>query len=302
MAQSKRWVNYLLFFLTVISTYFVGFLWAMNYVYAGQDLEDIPALLNIGIIFNPALNRLSLIYSLSLLGILLGHELGHYLTCKNYHIEATLPYFIPAPTLIGTLGAFIRIKSPLTRRDELFDIGANGPLAGFILSVPALYFGLTWSKLAPMTVSEGTIEFGEPWLLKAMTRVIFGPVPADQALILHPMAMAAWVGLLVTSFNLFPIGQLDGGHIFYSLFGDKVRKISYIIVALLVVMGIFFWAGWLIWAILILLFGLRHPPVAWVPARLSQKRQIIAFLVLIIFLVSFIPAPVTDSGLLDLIG
>lgn len=116
------------------------------------------------------------------------------------------------------------------------------------------------------------------------------------------MAMAAWVGLLVTSFNLFPIGQLDGGHIFYSLFGDKVRKISYIIVALLVVMGIFFWAGWLIWAILILLFGLRHPPVAWVPARLSQKRQIIAFLVLIIFLVSFIPAPVTDSGLLDLIG
>ena len=275
MAQSRRWVNYLLFFLTVISTYFVGFLWAINYVYAGQDLEEIPNLLNIGIVFNPVLNRLSLIYSLSLLGILLGHELGHYLTCKNYHIEATLPYFIPAPTLIGTLGAFIRIKSPLTRRDQLFDIGANGPLTGFILSVPALYLGLTRSRLAPITITEGAIEFGEPWLLKAMTRMIFGPVPADQALILH---------------------------IFYSLFGDKVRKISYIIVALLIVMGIFFWAGWLIWAILILLLGLRHPPVAWVPARLSPKRQVIAFLVLIIFLVSFIPAPVTDSGLLDFIG
>ena len=301
MAQSKRWVNYLLFFLTIISTYFVGFLWAINYVYAGQELEEVHGLLNIKIVFNPVLNRLSLIYSLSLLGILLGHELGHYLTCKKYRIEATLPYFIPAPTLIGTLGAFIRINSPLTRRDELFDIGANGPLAGFILSVPALYFGLSWSRLVPALSGEGSIEFGEPWLLKAMTRMIFGPVPADQSLILHPMAMAAWVGLLVTSFNLFPIGQLDGGHIFYSLFGDKAKMISYIIVGSLIVMGVFFWAGWLIWAILILLLGLRHPAVAWVPARLSRKRQLIAFFVLIIFLISFIPAPVTDSGLLDLI-
>ncbi len=300
MAQSKRWVNYLLFFLTVISTYFVGFLWAINYVYAGQEIDQVPALVNIKIIFNPVLNRLSLIYSFSLLAILLGHELGHYLTCKRYRIEATLPYFIPAPTLIGTLGAFIRIQSPLTRRDELFDIGANGPLAGFILSVPALYFGLTLSRLTPALIGEGAIEFGEPWLLKAMTRMIFGPVPAGQSLILHPMAMAAWVGLLVTSFNLFPIGQLDGGHIFYSLFGDKVRKISYIIVGFLAIMGVFYWAGWLIWAVLVLVLGLRHPPVAWEPARLSLKRQIIGFLVLIIFLVSFIPAPVTESGLLDL--
>lgn len=291
----------MLFFLTVISTYFVGFLWAVNYVYAGQDIENIPPLTNLDIIFNPVLNRLSLIYSLSLLIILLGHELGHYLTCKKYHIEATLPYFIPAPTLIGTLGAFIRIKSPLTRRDELFDIGANGPLAGFILSVPALYIGLSLSKLTAVLPVENSIEFGEPWLLKALVRIIFGPLPANQQLILHPMAMAAWVGLLVTSFNLFPLGQLDGGHIFYSLFGDKVKKVSYIIVVLMIIMGVFFWAGWLIWAVLILILGLQHPPVAWEPDHLPLKKQLLGFLVLIIFLVSFIPAPVTDSGLLDLV-
>lgn len=216
-------------------------------------------------------------------------------------MQASLPFFIPAPTLIGTLGAFIRIKSPLTRREELFDVGANGPLTGFLLSVPALYAGLQLSRLIPALPRESSILFGEPLLLKLFVRLTFGPVAHNQDLILHPLAVAGWVGLLVTSFNLFPVGQLDGGHILYALFGEKIRKLAPGIILILLVLGIFYWAGWLIWAVLISVMGLRHPPVADSGQGFSRRRIFLSLAVALIFILSFIPAPISGNSLLDLL-
>lgn len=294
-------MNLTLFILTILSTYFVGYLWGINYLYAGRNPDDISGALNLSLFLKPALIRLSLIYSLSLLAILLGHELGHYLTCRRYRVQASLPFFIPAPTLIGTLGAFIRIKSPLTRREELFDVGANGPLTGFLLSVPALYAGLQLSRLIPALPRESSILFGEPLLLKLFVRLTFGPVAHNQDLILHPLAVAGWVGLLVTSFNLFPVGQLDGGHILYALFGEKIRKLAPGIILILLVLGIFYWAGWLIWAVLISVMGLRHPPVADSGQGFSRRRIFLSLAVALIFILSFIPAPISGNSLLDLL-
>jgi len=299
MNLGKRWVNYLLFFLTVISTYIVGFIWGINYLFAEKSLKEAPDLVNFRIFLDPGLIKLSLIYSISLLAILLGHELGHYLTCRKYRILVTLPYFIPAPTLIGTLGAFIKIRSPFTRREELFDVGANGPLMSFFLSVPALFVGLTFSRLVPSLPRESSILFGEPLLLKLFVRAIFGTTVENQDLILHPLAVAGWVGLLVTFFNLFPVGQLDGGHIFYAAFGEKSRRISLEVIIFLVVLGIFYWAGWLIWAVLIYILGVKHPALLIDSQKLSWKRKIVGIIIILIFILSFIPAPVTGNSLLD---
>ncbi|MGQ9800780.1 MAG: site-2 protease family protein [Candidatus Saccharicenans sp.] len=301
MLKGKRWVNLILFILTVLSTFFVGYLWGINYLFAGQNPEEVSGALNLSLFLKPALIKLSLIYSLSLLFILLGHELGHYLTCRRYRIQATLPYFIPAPTLIGTLGAFIRIRSPLTRREELFDVGANGPLVGFLLSAPALYVGLQLSRLVPSLPRESSLLFGEPLLLKLFVRLIFGQVAQNQDLILHPLAVAGWVGLLVTSFNLFPIGQLDGGHILYAVFGDRTRKLAPGIIMILVVLGVFYWAGWLIWAVLILILGIRHPSILDSSRSFSWKRLVLSLAVLLVFIFSFIPAPISGNSLLDLL-
>jgi len=301
MLSGKRWLNVVLFILTILSTYFVGYLWGINYLLAGQNPDDISGALNLSLFLKPALIKLSLIYSLSLLVILLGHELGHYLTCRRYRVQASLPFFIPAPTLIGTLGAFIRIKSPLTGREELFDVGANGPLTGFLLSVPALYTGLQLSRLIPALPRESSILFGEPLLLKLFVRLTFGPVAQNQDLILHPLAVAGWVGLLVTSFNLFPVGQLDGGHILYALFGEKIRKVAPGIILILLVLGVFYWAGWLIWAVLISVMGLRHPPVADSGQGFSRRRIFLSLAVALIFILSFIPAPISGNSLLDLL-
>lgn len=299
MNESKRWVNILLFILTVLSTFFVGYLWALNYLFAGNSLQNIPDFSDLSFLKNPGLIKLSLIYSVSLLIILLSHELGHYLTCRHYGLRATLPYFIPAPTLIGTLGAFIRIKSPLARRKELFDVGANGPIVGFLFSLPFLYFGLKLSRLVPALPRESSILFGEPLLLKVLVRLIFEQVGSGQDLILHPLAVAGWVGLLVTSFNLFPIGQLDGGHILYAVFGEKSEKFSMMILVIMVFLGIFFWAGWLLWAVLIFILGWKHPKMIAETEKLDGRRLLLGGLVLIIFILSIIPEPVSGSSLID---
>lgn len=301
MFTGKSGVNLILFSLTVLSTYFVGYLWGINYLLAGQNPEEVSEALTLSLLLEPTLIKLSLIYSFSLLVILLGHELGHYLTCRRYRIQATLPYFIPAPTLIGTLGAFIRIRSPLTRREELFDVGVSGPLAGFLLSVPALFLGLQMSRLVPALPRESSILFGEPLLLKVFVRLIFGQVAQNQDLILHPLAVAGWVGLLVTSFNLFPVGQLDGGHILYALFGDRTRKLAPGIILILALLGVFYWAGWLIWAILILILGVRHPSILESGRGFSKKRLALSLAMLLIFVFSFIPAPISGNSLLDLL-
>ena len=263
-----------------------------------QDAGFAPG---IGAFTDPRILRLGLVYAVVLIGILLGHEMGHYLTCRFYRIDATLPFFIPAPGLIGTLGAFIKIKSPITRRKQLFDIGVSGPLTGFLLSIPALVYGLSLSKLVPAIPPEETMVFGEPLLLKLLGALMFRGAASESDLFLHPVAFAGWVGVLVTAFNLFPIGQLDGGHVSFALLGEKSRVLAKLLLAAFIIMGVFFWVGWIVWALIILLLGLKHPRVVDDRERLSPGRRLIGAVVVLIFGLSFIPAPIKGYSLLELL-
>jgi len=234
-------------------------------------------------------------FSLTLLTILLAHELGHYFACQYYRIDATLPYFIPAPTLIGTMGAFIRIRSPIYTRRALFDIGIAGPLAGFLFLVPALAVGLAFSKVIPGIAERGELVFGIPLAQQLMSALVF-PGVSTADIYLHPVARAAWVGLLATALNLLPIGQLDGGHILYSMVGNVHKKLSRMFVGALVVAGIFYSYTWLIWALLLLVLGMRHPSIHDA-TPLGAGRVKLGLLALVIFLLSFslIPVRITNG-------
>jgi len=294
------WLNVLLFVVTCASAFFVGLTWSVSYVYsdrlAGGAEFSPPA----QAFAEPRVIGLGLVYALVLIIILLAHEMGHYLTCRRYGIAATLPYFIPAPTLIGTLGAFIRIKSPITRKKYLFDIGIAGPLAGFALSLPAIVYGLSQSKILPAVPRDQALVFGEPLLLKFISGLLFRNAPAGSDLFLHPVAFAGWVGILVTAFNLFPIGQLDGGHVSYAFLGPRSKSLAKFLLAVFLAMGVLFWVGWIVWGLIILLLGMKHPRVFDEQERLSGSRRALGFLAVIIFALSFSPAPIKGFSLLEL--
>jgi hypothetical protein len=294
----KIWVNILLFVVTVFTTFYVGISLSLNYLYADSIAQETQAPVTIEMVMDPQVLSLSFIYMVVLLGILLGHEFGHFLACRYYRINATLPYFIPWPAIIGTMGALIKIKSPITRKKQLFDIGVAGPLTGFILSVPALVYGLSLSKAVLYIPQEGVfaIEFGEPLILKIIGAVVFKGIPSDYNVFLHPVAFAGWVGMLVTSFNLFPVGQLDGGHISYALLGERARRIGQFFIAIFIVMGFVFWPGWFVWALLLTFLGMKHPPIIDENIPLSPGRKFIAYLMVLIFIISFIPDPFSISG------
>jgi Zn-dependent protease len=300
-SKNRTWINILLFGLTIVSAFFVGINWSLSFRYSDAVNQDFPFSLGERFFKDPQVISLSVLYSAVLITILLGHELGHYLTCRRYGIDATLPYFIPAPTLIGTLGAFIKIKSPITRKQQLFDIGAAGPLAGFILALPALFIGLSLSKVVPALPNDETLAFGEPLLLKLMIALLFKNIPSGSDILLHPVAIAGWVGILVTAFNLFPMGQLDGGHIFFALVGRRAVHLAKFFLGVFVVMGIFFWVGWFVWALLILLLGLKHPRVFDEDVPLSPGRKAVGALIIVIFVLSFIPDPVRGLNLFGLL-
>jgi membrane-associated protease RseP (regulator of RpoE activity) len=299
---AKRvWLNILLFAVTAASTFFFGLTWSIGYKYAeifSQDPDFVP---DLGMILNPEIIALSLIYTVVLLGILLGHELGHFLTCLHYKIDATLPYFIPAPTLIGTFGAFIRIRSPITRKHHLFDIGIAGPLASFVLSLPAMVLGLYLSKAVPSLPEEKSLMFGDPLIFKFVGSLVFKGIPEGYDFVVHPIAFAGWVGILVTALNLLPIGQLDGGHVIYALLGRKSLKLAPYIIGIFIILGVFFWAGWFVWALLIYFLGLKHPRISDEAVPLSPNRRLLSGLALIIFVVSFTPEPIMGFSLFDLL-
>jgi len=245
---------------------------------------------------------LGVAYSACLLGILTAHELGHYVYCVLRRTFATLPFFIPSPLMIGTFGAFIRIKSPIRSRADLFDIGIGGPIAGFVVAVPVLIFGLLASK--PLTgdaaanVAHGdSLVVGFPlifhlahWVMAALG----SQAPAAQlpvsSLYLHPAAMAAWVGIFATSLNLLPGGQLDGGHIVFAVDPRLHRRVSLISMVILLVLSWYYWLGWLLWALVIRFTGSRHPDVPMLPP-LNAKRRILAGFAVIMLALSFTPAP-----------
>lgn len=302
-AKQRTWLNILLFAVTVVSCFLVGLTWSINYVYADDIVNESIGSIGLEDFMNPDVIALSAVYAVVLIGILLAHEMGHYLTSRFYGIDATLPYFIPfpPPSPIGTMGAFIKIRSPITRKQQLFDVGVAGPLAGFVLALPAMVYGLSLSKAVPPIPEQGSIIFGEPLLFKLLSDSMFKGAPENFDLILHPVAFAGWIGALVTALNLFPIGQLDGGHVVYALFGKRSRKLARPILVAFVMMGVFFWAGWFVWAVLIGFIGLKHPQIWDEDVPISVGRRWLAFVIILIFVFSFIPDPVKGGSLLDMI-
>jgi Peptidase family M50 len=238
---------------------------------------------------DPASLTQGLPFALTLLGILLAHELGHFLACVFYRVDASLPYFLPAPTFAGTFGAFIRIRAPIYSKRVLFDIGIAGPLAGFILLLPLLAIGLAYSKVIPGIGHQGSLSFGTPGLLWVLQHAIFPGTPGTDVY-LHPIARAAWIGILATALNLLPIGQLDGGHILYSLVGEKHRALSTIFIVVLIPLGFLWWVWWL-WAAFLFFFGMRHPAI-YDNADLGAGRKALGWLAMAIFALSFTWAPV----------
>jgi len=229
-------------------------------------------------------------FSFTLLFILGSHEFGHYYLARRNRVETTLPLFIPAPSLIGTFGAVIRMKSPIMDRRALLDIGAAGPLVGVVVTLPILIAGLYMSKVEPIP-PDGVITLGSSALMAILTQVIHGTIPGGMDVIFHPIAFSGWIGLLVTSLNLLPVGQLDGGHVAYALFGHRQKHIAWLVMAALILLGIFGSMGWLVWAAILYFIGVKHPPVVyeWVP--LDMKRKIIGWATIVVFALTFTPVP-----------
>jgi membrane-associated protease RseP (regulator of RpoE activity) len=286
----------ILFVLTVISTLAVGTEFSLSFAQNRAPFSGLgnPFAPTWHALTHPRLLLLGIPFSFTLIGILLAHELGHYFACRYYKIDASYPYFLPAPSLIGTFGAFIRIRSPIFNRKALFDVGFSGPLVGFVLAVPILAFGVYISKVVPNAQAGALVLFGNPPILRVFMQ-LFHPGVNPQNILLSPIALAAWVGLFATALNLLPIGQLDGGHIVYSVMSGNHRRTSLTFAIALVAMGIFFWSGWLVFAVLFLVLGLRHPPLIdpWTP--LDAARRAWAVVALIIFLLCFTPLPLSPG-------
>lgn len=300
-ARPRAWINAVLFVVTLLSTLFVGSLYAE----ASADIET----------FSDLLLPQNLIrgwpFALTLLGILAAHEFGHYFAARYHKVAVTLPYFIPMPLGFGTLGAFIQMKEPVPDRRQLFDIGVAGPLAGLVLAVPLLFVGLATS---PVIV----IEPGTPGMLEGNSILYYyakiaihgQPLPnplTGEDVLMNQVTFAAWIGLLVTALNLLPVGQLDGGHTVYALFGRRSRLINLLTLggmALLAVAGMELvqtwfpalqsvgFSGWFVWlGLIVFILGPFHPPALDDVSELDARRRLIGYFVILVFILTFVPVP-----------
>jgi len=242
-------------------------------------------------------------FSIPLMIILFAHEMGHYLTSRYHSVDASLPYFIPAPPslfIIGTFGAFIRMRQPARTRRVMFDIGAAGPWAGVLLAIPAVIIGLYLSDVTPLDKSAGGLELGNSLLFLGLSHLVLGVDPSTVNVNLSPIAFAGWLGLFVTTLNLLPVGQLDGGHVVYALFPRRHRTISVLFVISCVLMvlvplalGDSFWGGWLLWAVLSIALGLGHPSTIDRDTPLNPRRAFAAWATVVLFIVTFSPVPLS---------
>ncbi|HKV55328.1 MAG TPA: site-2 protease family protein [Candidatus Binataceae bacterium] len=284
-------LNVALFLLTMLTTTMAG-----AYA-AGAPVElGVPASLT-----NLAAG---LSFSIPMMLILFAHEMGHYLTARRYGIDSSLPYFLPAPYpslfFVGTFGAFIRMRAPARTRREMFDIGAAGPWAGFVVALAAIVIGLTRSQVTPLDTSQGGMFLGNSMSFWLISRVVLGVDPNTVNVNLHPIAVAGWLGLLVTAINLLPVGQLDGGHVVYSLLGGRlhrvVSRLAWIGCGLMVVVPYLFhlnfWAGWLLWFVLLIVLGLGHPATMDTEMPLRGSRKLAAWATIGLFIVTFTPVPI----------
>ncbi len=244
---------------------------------------------------DPGLLAVGLLFSLPLMFILLAHEAGHWFACRYYRVPATLPYFLPSPFFIGTFGAFIRIRGRIRNKRELFDVGIAGPLAGAVALLPFLVLGIWWSQPAlilevPLQEAQASLIVpGQSLLFKLLSAAFHGPLTLPLGLDLHPFALAAWVGMLATSLNLIPLGQLDGGHILYAVFGRRPWLRLVLWLALLACSAL--WSGWLLWALILLVVG-RHPPLADEGSPLGPGRRRLAWVALALLVLTFMPVPI----------
>jgi membrane-associated protease RseP (regulator of RpoE activity) len=285
--QNRLWWHVLLLFGTLAFTTIVG---AEYYGSYASDFRQTSVRLQAPLIVY------GFWYSLTLLAILGAHEMGHYVFCRRYNIDASLPYFIPAPLpMTGTLGAVIKIREPFPTRRVLFDIGVGGPIAGFVVLVPALVIGMSMSRVIPIPKGIPLLFAGEPLLFQWVAALFFGDLPAGHTLNCHPMVWAAWFGMLATALNLLPFGQLDGGHITYASLGRWSAPISIATVGVAILLT-YNSSSWLFMTVMmlvmLLLLGPRHPRVIYEYEPLPPSRYVIAVIALVIFILCFTPVPI----------
>ncbi len=307
--RQRYWLHGLLFVLTIFTTIVVGARLEYNFLHNLAPLydgEDGLAIFPLAWAVRPENFVLGIPFSLTLMLILLAHEMGHYLYCRRYGVWATLPFFIPFPTLIGTLGAFIRIRSPIRSRTALFDIGVAGPIAGFVVAFFVLCFSLGLSRIAGPPTGPA-IDLKYPlvfyWVHHALGALSPGyslrAIPLSQ-LHLHPVAIAAWVGMFATALNLLPGGQLDGGHMVFSLAPPAHKLVSRLTILALLPLAYYRWVGWLLWSILLAISGLRHPVVPPWPG-VERGRYAIGIFALLMLVLTFSPAPFAHASLREVI-
>jgi len=278
------WVNVVLFLLTCLSTLLTGTFMMMGF--NAPVTEDL---------FRPSSLLMGLPFCVAIMSILFAHEMGHYLLCRYYGIDASLPYFIPVPilSLVGTMGAFIKIRGPIGNRGSLLEVGVAGPIAGFVVAVIALVVSIGHSRFVVLQPSSDTILLGEPLIFKAVQYLTGMTPPAGMDVYLHPVSMAAWFGFLVTALNLLPAAQLDGGHIAYALFRRQHRWISLGVVLSLVPLAIFYFTGWWLWIVLLLVLRLYHPPTLDDSAPLRPRHIVLGLIGLALLVLCLTPAPIS---------
>ncbi len=298
-APDRHWIQATLFLLALLSATRYGMRYMFNFqqgrfpISSERDIIPFPWIFS-----NLPHFALGLPFSVTLLAILLTHEFGHYFACRRYGIRASVPYLLPAPSLGGTAGAIIRLKSTVKSRAALISIGAIGPIAGFLVATIATIIGLILSK--PVAIEpHKLVDFQSPLIFKILAHLLH--VPLDRPLLWHPILIASWLGILLTSLNLLPAGQLDGGHILYALSPRLHRIATYAVIAGLIYLGIVHWAGWLAWAAFLCLPGMRHPPVNDTRS-LPPRLLALVPLAIIVLLLTAMPEPFTSFSAIDLIS
>ena len=300
--KPRYWLHILLLVITVFTTLVVGARMEFNFLNNQPNFtagnEFMPFFPVEWALAVPSRLLLGIPFSSTLLLILFAHEMGHYLYCRHYRVYATLPFFIPAPTLIGTVGAVIRIRSPIRSRTALFDIGIGGPIAGFAVALPTLFAGLRLSKPMQPNAPSADLVLGFPRIFHLVHGILGWLAPHSTAslplsgVLLHPIAVAAWVGMFATALNLLPSGQLDGGHIVYALWPRGHRAISWLTVLFMIYLG-WHYVGWRVWAGLITamnILGWRQRQAPVFPG-ISGARWWLAILALAMLVVTFAPVP-----------
>ena len=276
--RSNIRINIILFLLTLITTTAVGSL-----MVGGNPFKSIKGL------------SMGLPFSVTLLSILGVHEFGHYFAAKFWKVKVTLPYFIPSPfPPIGTFGAVIKMKSSFPNRKALIDVGAAGPIAGFIVAVAASIIGLRMSEVVASGGRETAVSLllGDSLTFKFLGYIVFRGLPDNVDILLHPVAFAGWLGIFVTALNLIPFGQLDGGHILFAISPRTHEILRQLRIPILLLMGLTFWTGWYVWAFILIIIGKAHPYPDYMDTDIGTLRKIIAIIIIIIFILSIIPTPV----------